>query len=294
MRRVPTLVLALLVVAACGQSGTTSTTTIDPPWTTVPVPTTQPIVVTSDAIEVQSVCVSVEAEGVVDGPSIEEGVGLRLAVLGLGASPGDACDADFVVSAAGERICARYYELGVCCGGLEIEGRVVLEVNGQRRYASPIALRSEPPLTASEGSGQCPAIDSVVTYRHFAIRDPVAASVDRWFGLPNFETRDFPRSPSTVDVFWRLMAALHNEDRFVRYAAAEHLEDWVKEWDEQGRPGDGVPFTEAVPHLLLAMDLTWRDMQLPIQFVGVLEEITLQSFPREADWWEWWVTASES
>lgn len=287
-------VVLSLVAAACGGSETGETvifvpsmvvdttiespieTTIDGPWTTVPVPRTQPVRVVSDAgdsVEVQAVCLTVQVEGVLDGAQIEEELQVALGVLGLDANPDEACDADLVLSATGDRICGEYTNIGMCCTGFTIRGEVSLTVGGQMLSASP--LDHDKDLFGEIFQHMCRERSHPLEFD--AIRVPAAAAMNHIFGFPVFK-----QCPLTTEVFWRLVAALHDEDRDIFDAAATYLHDCAADWRQRGWPDEGIPFMEAVPHLLSAAEWT-----TPV--VDALKEIAQQGWhmPR-ADWWAWW------
>jgi hypothetical protein len=296
MKRVATLVAVSLVAAACGQSSTTATTatttttTVDPPWTTVPVPTTPPfeiVLENGETLEVEAVCVGVEAEGVVSQPWAEEDVGLALSVLGLEAEPGEPCEATFRLWASATRDCATYSGLGTCCTGYSIETIVRIEVHGEALDV----LRHEhsQPTLFSTTSGNCPGKNTPMR-----IGSSIEEAFGQWFGLVSVRAGDpaLGQQPTfREDVFWRLVAALHHADVDVVDQAGKYMRDWAEAWEADGSPSDGIPFTQAVPHLVSSLDAGGH---YPGAREEALEKITQQTFTNAADWWEWWEGTSES
>jgi len=298
MRRVSALVAVLLVVTACGQSGTTATTatteattttTVDLPWTTVPVPITPPFEIVLEGgktLEVQAVCIGVETEGVVNQPWAEEDLRLSLSALGLDAEPGEPCEATLRLWATAVRICDTYYDLGTCCMGYSGETIVWIEADGEP--LDDHRQEFSAPTLGSTTSGNCPRKDDPMR-----IGWSLKGAFDRWFGLVEIGHTTTSEQPTLrEDVFWRLVAALHHTDGHVVDQAGLQLRDWAEAWEAEGSPSKGIPFIEAVPHLVSSLDRAGS--HYPGAREEALERITQQTFTNAAEWWEWWETTSET
>lgn len=296
MRRVAGLVATVMLSTACGQSGTTATTptieattttTVDPPWTTVPVPVTPPfeiVLESGEMLEVQAVCVEVETEGVVSQPWAEDDLRVSLSALGLDAEPGDSCEVNLRLWANAVRLCERYSDIGTCCMGNSGETIVWIDADGET--LDEFRQEFSAPTLGSTTSGNCPRKDDPMR-----IGFSLGGVFDRWFGLVEIDTTSSEQPPFREDVFWRLVAALHHADSDVVDQAGKHLLDWVEAWEAGGSPSDGIPFMEAVPHLVSSLERGHYQAARK----ETLEKITQQRFGfNAADWWEWWEETSES
>jgi len=284
----------LLVASACG--GSAGRITAEEPWTTVPVPTTQPFEIISDAgesVEVQTICLNVQVDGVLDGSGIEEDLRMGLGNLGLVADPGDPCDLDLVVSGTGKRTCARYATVGQCCGGYKITGEMSLVADGQTVSAFSLDRERKPPWSVGSGANRdCPDRSNPMGV---SWHSPFEDALDDLLGVQPIVRASSELCPLTVNVFWRLVASLHDEDRGTIDRAANHLGSCAGAWDQQGRPDDAAPFVEAVPHLIAAWVAfaeadRWEDYN-PEEVHWALGVITDEQFVdagARVDYWVWW------
>lgn len=297
--RVLLVVVVVLATAACGtdaapENSEPATAVSEEPWTLVSVPSnTGAFFVTSDAgdsFEVQSICLTIQVSGVLDEDSAQQILGNTLTVLGLDQGPGSACSAEIVVSGSAQRRCAGYTIIDAgqpgppqqetCCGGAEAHGEVTLLIDGQVRGSEKFDAEWEPP-------DQPLACDQETLHLQWSSvgtdgfpDNPLVEAQEKWIQLT---------CPLDAEVFWRLVAGLHNEDPTIAIGAAGHLAPCAEEWEAQGRPDTAVPWIEAVPHLIRAIDRIgdgrghqWNTLRtitgVPFEpGSGVLTEA-----------WEWW------
>lgn len=280
-------VVALIVGgAACGSGSVgDSSPNGDGPWTRVSVPTTQPLEVTTDSggvIEIRTICAEVQADGVFDGS--ENGwLFTPLKILGLDAAPGEACDVELIWSATATRRCAHYAGLGTCCPGYEASAVVRLVANGEQ-LAVFDEVRDED-LPTSLTRTRCDDSSDLVFTGFPEIRD----ELDNRLGVMLFGAC---RGEGGLDAgsFWRLVAALHHEDSDIVDEAAKRLRGCADLWNQRGRADEGIPYLEAVPHLVAVAE--WQS-----SIGGALRSITGEPGPQQpgdrSAWWDWWETRDQ-
>jgi hypothetical protein len=279
----------VLLVAACGDSA--SRVAAEEPWNAVQVPTTQPfIVVAGDgrSLELGTVCLNIQVEGNLDAVGIEAGLRTGLASLGLAENPGAACDAELVVSGTGERRCASYEVVGRCCGGHEITGEMALTVDGNTVNAYPLFSERDPPSSVSQSDHvrSCPdSSEPIGIWPHSPFQD----ALEDLLAVQPVGVMSSDLCPLTVDVFWRLVVALHDENREIIDTAAGHLASCAFTWNQQGRPADAVPFVEAVPHLISAWTAIEHYHDEPVHTaLWTITERRFDDLDARVDYWIWW------
>lgn len=287
-------IILLALLAACGDDApqaTTPPTLSGQPWTTVPPPSAD-YSVPGPTVNAEAVCVEVQVDGVLGAGTAQEKAQASLGILGLSPEPGEQCETLMLVTGTARRFCATYSDGSSCCNGWQASGEIVLSAGGEVIRVLPFDQHKPTPNIRATGECFAASDPLLIDVMHSVggIRkdrpSPLATAVADWFGLPLYIPRSTSQMcPLTEDTFWLFVTALHDDDPNVVSLAVDHLADCSWEWHRDGEPNDGLPYVEAVPHLLSVPELTQGVDQALRGITG--EDYGERADPK-ADWWLWW------